>query len=290
MALSASHDDPVPMSVDSVAMSLSTSSLADSLMSAPNPTCESLTRVPFANVHVRGLTQLLKPCCLYFRGAEDVHASQVLQVLSVRSGLPPSAILLLQDGRIACDEDTDAIVARPGAGDTCAVVEARLRRALPGGKGGFGAMLRGAGAGNTRGHAGPASRRRRKANVSACRDLSGRRIRDVEAEKEAMETADFAHDSAGSENTAPAPDPTSNLLTDSAEGAAHADADSAAGEHDIAPDVQKHMEVVADSVADAVAEGLRAARRARKAEKLRKRKQRATQDVDAPPAQRLRAN
>lgn len=64
--------------------------------------------------------------------------------------------------------DASQIVSEVGASD--AYVSVLVSRALPGGKGGFGANLRGAATANAK----------RSDNIGACRDLSGRRIRDVQ--------------------------------------------------------------------------------------------------------------
>ncbi|CAN0403587.1 unnamed protein product [Lampetra planeri] len=76
-------------------------------------------------------------------------------------GLPSDDVFVLCNGRLARDED----VVVPG----CCY---RLHAKLLGGKGGFGSMLRALGA-----------QIEKTTNREACRDLSGRRLRDVNSEK-----------------------------------------------------------------------------------------------------------
>lgn len=91
-----------------------------------------------------------------------VALHDVMHALSERTGLPCEAFRLRAGGRVICE----TLVAQPGQRD--AYVALQLCRALPGGKGGFGANLRGAAAA------------KKTSNFAACRDLNGRRLRDVE--------------------------------------------------------------------------------------------------------------
>lgn len=90
-----------------------------------------------------------------------VRADLLTSVLSHRTGLHRDSFRLRSGGRVVCG----ALVAPPGQRD--AYVALQLCRALPGGKGGFGANLRGSAA------------TKKTSNFAACRDLAGRRLRDV---------------------------------------------------------------------------------------------------------------
>lgn len=102
-----------------------------------------------------------------------VSALEVAEELSRRTDLPVGCFRLRMGGRVLYD--SSAIVADCGQHD--AYVSLQWSKALPGGKGGFGANLRGS------------KGSRSKGDVGACRDLSGRRIRDVEKEKVRKELA-----------------------------------------------------------------------------------------------------
>uniref|UniRef100_S4RR83 SDE2 telomere maintenance homolog (S. pombe) n=1 Tax=Petromyzon marinus TaxID=7757 RepID=S4RR83_PETMA len=87
--------------------------------------------------------------------------SALIGILGAMKGLPSDDVFVLCNGRLARDEDV--------------VVPAccyRLHAKLLGGKGGFGSMLRALGA-----------QIEKTTNREACRDLSGRRLRDVNSEK-----------------------------------------------------------------------------------------------------------
>ncbi len=100
-----------------------------------------------------------------------VDVREVTAALSKRTGLPMNTFRLRLGGRVMYDGG--ALVAAPRQRD--AFVCLQLFRTLPGGKGGFGANLKGVKGGRSNG------------DVGACRDLSGRRIRDVEVERARME-------------------------------------------------------------------------------------------------------
>ncbi|XP_028828135.1 splicing regulator SDE2 isoform X2 [Denticeps clupeoides] len=90
---------------------------------------------------------------------------ELLDVSALQLGLPASDFYAVCDGRISGRDDP----LRPGA-------VYRLEPRLRGGKGGFGSMLRALGA-----------QIEKTTNREACRDLSGRRLRDVNHEKEMAE-------------------------------------------------------------------------------------------------------
>lgn len=94
-----------------------------------------------------------------------LRAETVMAALSASTGLPPYSFYLRQQSGLLNPDD---LVAMPGQHTTFLTV--CLRRALPGGKGGFGAMLKGSAA------------RKKTTNFDACRDLEGRRIRHVRDE------------------------------------------------------------------------------------------------------------
>jgi hypothetical protein len=126
----------------------------------------SPTAMSTVNVLVTGVPFGVRTRCLRFaRGA--VVAGTVAAAIEHLTALPPDAFMLLSCGRIAHASDVIASVH-----DECAFMEFRLRRGLPGGKGGFGAMLRGSNAS------------KKTANFDACRDLSGRRLRDVHMQQQ----------------------------------------------------------------------------------------------------------
>lgn len=87
--------------------------------------------------------------------------SQIINALEEREG-PADNVLLQTEGRILKDDDFDI--------HSDVTIIATLR--LPGGKGGFGSMLRAIGA-----------QIEKTTNREACRDLSGRRLRDINEEK-----------------------------------------------------------------------------------------------------------
>jgi hypothetical protein len=86
-------------------------------------------------------------------------------------GIPASEQLLIANGRLL--SNTSSTLAAAGLQDQCSIT---LLLRLCGGKGGFGALLRGQGRDG-----------KITDNFDAMRDLSGRRIRHVEAEKKLQE-------------------------------------------------------------------------------------------------------
>eukprot|EP00884_Botryococcus_braunii_P007270 jgi/Botrbrau1/16544/Bobra.0256s0003.1 len=91
------------------------------------------------------------------------------QLIQRKHGVPRGAQILIFNGRQLRDSAT---LAESGLSDDSTV---HLCFRLRGGKGGFGALLRGAG------------RAAQTDNVDACRDLSGRRLRHINAEKKMKE-------------------------------------------------------------------------------------------------------
>jgi Silencing defective 2 N-terminal ubiquitin domain len=118
------------------------------------------------NVLVTGVPFGVRTRCLQLARGRVV-AGSVAAAIEQLTALPTDAFMLLFCGRIARASDVIASVH-----DECTFIEFRLRRGLPGGKGGFGAMLRGSNAS------------KKTANFDACRDLSGRRLRDVHMQQQ----------------------------------------------------------------------------------------------------------
>lgn len=85
-----------------------------------------------------------------------------MSAISVSTGLQPESYFLRSNGLLV---PSDGLLTR--VHDHTTFVTLSLRRVLPGGKGGFGAQLKGASASN------------KTTNFDACRDLHGRRLRDV---------------------------------------------------------------------------------------------------------------
>lgn len=104
--------------------------------------------------------------CFQMNDTPCISANCVAAALSSAISLPRSCFVLISRGHVVSDDDLIA-----ERGDESAFMEMRICRALPGGKGGFGANLRGGNAAN------------KTTNFGACRDLSGRRLRDVREER-----------------------------------------------------------------------------------------------------------
>lgn len=107
------------------------------------------------------------PCLVYFEnhsivGLECTDVSALKRVISQKYGLPIDDLFATLNGKSVTDDynitTTDNVV--------------RLCSKLIGGKGGFGSMLRAIGA-----------QIEKTTNREACRDLSGRRLRDINEEK-----------------------------------------------------------------------------------------------------------
>lgn len=153
------------------------------------------------------------------------------------TGLSAEAFYLCQAGALLRPE---SIVTRPG--EHTAFINLFFRRALPGGKGGFGALLKGS------------SGAKKTTNFDSCRDLQGRRLRDVRREQ-ALRTAlaQSTEQSAGREVKPPSPPKRKRVPT----------------EDEIAPQKERlgdTLDNLADEVQKAVASGFRslAARRKRR--------------------------
>uniref|UniRef100_A0A182MG00 SDE2-like domain-containing protein n=1 Tax=Anopheles culicifacies TaxID=139723 RepID=A0A182MG00_9DIPT len=95
--------------------------------------------------------------------AESVFACNIAVAIERWTGLQPSDYYCTQNGRRVSLPLSDGV--RPD-------VPLRIWERLPGGKGGFGSMLRAIGA-----------QIEKTTNREACRDLSGRRLRDINEEK-----------------------------------------------------------------------------------------------------------
>ncbi len=206
------------------------------------------------NVVVSGVPVASHSQCMQLPG-RAVNVGCVCNVIAERTGLPLGSFMLVTDGRVAypennvCSDSEDVVF-----------FEMRVRRVLPGGKGGFGAMLRGGNAA------------KKTTNFSACRDLNGRRLRDVEAARAreadtattVTRTADG--DNAGSSRNATGKDDeeTKPLIPAVLDAELSITADVVEGE----------MNAVAEDVEDAVSQGLRAARIARAARKKKRTKRR----------------
>lgn len=98
--------------------------------------------------------------CLSLNGQEDITAAHLKSVVAEREGTLQDWFSLTRDGRYLDPEATLS----PGEWLCCVA-------SLPAGKGGFGSMLRAIGA-----------QIEKTTNREACRDLSGRRLRDINHE------------------------------------------------------------------------------------------------------------
>ncbi|XP_067628118.1 splicing regulator SDE2 [Eurosta solidaginis] len=102
--------------------------------------------------------------CLYFNKQiilqnQSERCSLIKHLITEQTGLAPTCIYLEQNGRrLMCNDTVSGV--------------AHCRLCIPGGKGGFGSMLRAIGA-----------QIEKTTNREACRDLSGRRLRDINEEK-----------------------------------------------------------------------------------------------------------
>ncbi|CAH1102871.1 unnamed protein product [Psylliodes chrysocephalus] len=95
--------------------------------------------------------------------AEELTSSQLKQILQDRYGLPLNSYYLLHNGKIV---DSITILENEMIGSL------KIVPRILGGKGGFGSMLRAIGA-----------QIEKTTNREACRDLSGRRLRDINEEQ-----------------------------------------------------------------------------------------------------------
>lgn len=110
--------------------------------------------------------------CLRFPSSDGpVSGARVAALLCARTGIP-SHCLRLVTGTAVVRPDS-VLTAEDGSLPSCTLL---LR--LPGGKGGFGSLLRGAAT---------KAGQKKTSNFDACRDMSGRRLRHVNAEKKLKE-------------------------------------------------------------------------------------------------------
>lgn len=121
--------------------------------------------MPPVNVLLSGLPTSL--CFSIGDSTHALHTSTVADAVIAATGLPRASFFLRQHGALLRSTDPVSV---PGQHTTFLTV--CLRRALPGGKGGFGAILRGSAASKS------------TTNFDACRDLEGRRLRHVREEEE----------------------------------------------------------------------------------------------------------
>lgn len=188
------------------------------------------------NVVVSGVPVGATTRCLQAESADSLSLSSLVSTLAIDTQLPSSSIMLLLGGRVVGRDQ----IAIPQRANTI-FFEMRLCGAVRGGKGGFGANLRGANAS------------KKTTNFGACRDLSGRRLRDVERERAAAGQAATAPQNVAETPSAPAPvEPPEREAPEPVQ----EDVDLEALEEDI--------EECKTNVEDAVVEGLRAARALRK--------------------------
>ncbi|KAG0556491.1 hypothetical protein KC19_11G057700 [Ceratodon purpureus] len=114
---------------------------------------------------VRGLDG--RTLCLRF-DTGFVSGRCVAAAVSERTGVPAGAVRVVTGTGVVGDE-TVLVSGEDGSFPSCSVL---VR--LPGGKGGFGSLLRGAAT---------KAGQKKTSNFDACRDMSGRRLRHVNAEK-----------------------------------------------------------------------------------------------------------
>lgn len=114
------------------------------------------------NVLISGLPTLPTLCLQVGDSSRPLLSHEISSAIVAATGLPRASFFI----RLASSPlPPFAIVAPPG--QHTAFIIASLRRALPGGKGGFGANLK-------------ASAASRTADFSACRDLQGRRLGELQ--------------------------------------------------------------------------------------------------------------
>ena len=114
--------------------------------------------------------------CLQF-ASQTITGADVKLLLEDLEGIPHSA-QRLAGGKVDIEDSTVLTATEEGGFPSCSLL---LR--LVGGKGGFGSLLRGAAT---------KAGQKKTSNYDACRDMSGRRLRHVNAEKQLMEWRDEA--------------------------------------------------------------------------------------------------
>lgn len=193
------------------------------------------------NVVVSGVPVGANTRCLQAECADRLSVSSLVGMLAADTQLPSSSLMLLHGGRVV---GHDHFV--PTQDASTIFFEMRLCGAVRGGKGGFGANLRGANAS------------KKTTDFGACRDLSGRRLRDVDRERAAAERA-AAERAAAAQRVALAPSAPVHC----------AEPEAPEALEDVQKDVdlealEEDMEECKSNVESAVAEGLRASRALRK--------------------------
>lgn len=127
--------------------------------------------MPVRHMLVKGLDG--RTLCLRIESGDGiVSGASVAALVCARTGIPSSSVRLV----------TGTAVVRPDSVLTCDTASffpsCTLLLRLPGGKGGFGSLLRGAAT---------KAGQKKTSNFDACRDMSGRRLRHVNAEKKLKE-------------------------------------------------------------------------------------------------------
>ncbi|CEO99969.1 Replication stress response SDE2 C-terminal [Plasmodiophora brassicae] len=135
----------------------------------------------FVQVLVRGWDG--RTTCLNFDDGREVSIGDVRCAISDRLSIPYGHVVLRRASDFCPDEDVVEV------GTTCLDLNGRLL----GGKGGFGSLLRGSSA---------KVGQKATSNFTACRDLSGRRVRHVEDEKALAEWKNQQASSSSSSSTA----------------------------------------------------------------------------------------
>uniref|UniRef100_A0A182NM24 Sde2_N_Ubi domain-containing protein n=1 Tax=Anopheles dirus TaxID=7168 RepID=A0A182NM24_9DIPT len=126
-------------------------------------------------------------------GRENNTEHDLAHVIQRCTGLLPSEYYCTQNGRRVSPTDADTL--RPD-------VPLRICERLPGGKGGFGSMLRAIGA-----------QIEKTTNREACRDLSGRRLRDINEEKRLKAYLEKQQEAAGEDERVKAERKIAKLLS-----------------------------------------------------------------------------
>lgn len=117
------------------------------------------------NVLVSGLLPSQSLCLQVGDHKHPLRHDDLAAAIIAATGLPRLSFFLRKSSILL---SSHSYITAPGQ-DT-AFIDVCIRRALPGGKGGFGAMLKGSSAST------------KTTNFDACRDLQGRRLRDVRDE------------------------------------------------------------------------------------------------------------
>lgn len=199
--------------------------------------------------------------------AHGLSAGAVLAALAARTCLPLSRLSLVVSGRLAspCSR-----VSLPG--ESAAFVAVRVRRALPGGKGGFGATLRG-------------SARAGSVNQAMCRDLEGRRVGEVERARRATEAVEAARRSPGKRTRTEKEEEREEKRKEREAEQVREETAREERAEVAAENVAERIEAQSEAVADDVAEGLRERRKRRRRERKLRRAAEGDVAVDAVMAE-----